>query len=312
MKGGGFPPPFDSFFWRSALATAIQPLPHDQSAHLQSVYAATVAQKRRQLFLGSIIVVLLIFLAAFGAEVDPHKFVTNFWKFPRYFYDMTPHIGVTTFFDDVAEWYWGLGKWLRYMSETLLIAYVGTVTGAVAAFFLAFFASGSMAVNSWSQFLTRRLLEFFRTVPDVTFALIFVVSFGLGPFPGVLALAIHTTGALGKLFSEIVDNIDMKPVEGLRASGATWFQQIRFGVVPQVLSNFTSYSLLRFEVNVRGASVMGFVGAGGIGQLLIEYVRKFYYVDVGAVLIIIILTVMVIDYGTEKIRHRMIAMDTTS
>jgi phosphonate transport system permease protein len=117
---------------------------------------------------------------------------------------------------------------------------------------------------------------------------------------------------LGKLLSEIVDNIDMKPVEGLRASGATWFQQIRFGVVPQVLSNFTSYSLLRFEVNVRGASVMGFVGAGGIGQLLIEYVRKFYYVDVGAVLIIIILTVMVIDYGTEKIRHRMIAMDTTS
>ena len=125
----------------------------------------------------------------------------------------------------------------------------------------------------------------------------------------MLALAVHTSGALGKLFYEIVDNIDMKPVEGLRASGASWAQQVRFGVVPQVLSNFISYSLLRFEINVRGAAIMGFVGAGGIGQLLIEYVRKFYYVDVGAVLIIIIATVMLIDYGTEKVRHRLIAME---
>jgi len=293
----------------TVMATAIQPLPDDQNAHLQAVYGAALTQKRRQLILGCVIVVLLALLAAMGAEVDPHKFATNFWKFPRYFYDMTPHIGVMTFFDDVAEWYWGLGKWLRQMAETLLIAYVGTITGAVAAFFLSFIASNSLALNSWSQFAARRFLEFCRTVPDVTFALIFVVSFGLGPFPGVLALAVHTTGALGKLFYEIVDNIDMKPVEGLRATGATWAQQIRFGAVPQVLSNFTSYSLLRFEINVRGASVMGFVGAGGIGQLLIEYVRKFYYVDVGAVLIIIILTVMLIDYGTEKIRHRLIAME---
>ena len=291
------------------MTTAIQPLPVEQNAHLQAAYSATVGQKRRQLFLGSVIFILLALLAAIGAEVDPHKFVTNFWKFPRYFNDMTPHIGFLTFFDDVAEWYWGLGKWLRLMTETLLIAYIGTVTGAVVAFVLSFLASDSMGVNGWSKFASRRFLEFCRTVPDVTFGLIFVVSFGLGPFPGVLALAVHTSGALGKLFYEIVDNIDMKPVEGLRASGASWAQQIRFGVVPQILSNFISYSLLRFEINVRGASIMGFVGAGGIGQLLIEYVRKFYYVDVGAVLLIIIATVMLIDYGTEKVRHRLIAME---
>jgi phosphonate transport system permease protein len=279
---------------------------------LQSQYAITVAQKRRQMLLGSIIVVLLIFIAAFGAEVNPNKFITNFWKFPRYFIDMAPHIGLSTFYADVAEWYWGLGKWLKLMAETLLIAYIGTVTGGIIAFVLAFYASYSMAVSDWSKFAARRFLEFCRTVPDIVFALIFVVSFGLGPFPGVLALAIHTSGALGKLFSEVIDNIDMKPVEGLRASGASWAQQVRFAVVPQVLSNFTSYTLLRFEINVRGAAVMGFVGAGGVGQLLIEYVRKFYYVDVGAVLIIIILTVMVIDYGTEKIRHRLIAKEGMS
>ena len=291
------------------MTTAIQPLPADQNAQLQSAYSAMVAQKRRQFFLGFIIFILLAILAAIGAEVDPQKFAMNFWKFPRYFNDMTPHIGLLTFFDDVAEWYWGLGKWLKLMAETLLIAYIGTVTGAAFAFVLAFFASDSMSVSGWSKFAARRFLEFCRTVPDVTFALIFVVSFGLGPFPGVLALAVHTSGALGKLFYEIVDNIDMKPVEGLRASGASWPQQVRFGVVPQVLSNFISYSLLRFEINVRGAAIMGFVGAGGIGQLLIEYVRKFYYVDVGAVLIIIIATVMLIDFGTEKVRHRLIAME---
>lgn len=294
------------------MTTTIHPLPNEQNSRLQAEYAATIAQKRRQMLLGSIIVVLLVVLAAVGAEVDPHKFITNFWKFPRYFYDMTPPIRMATILDDVTEWYWGLGKWLRLMAETLLIAYIGTVTGAVAAFVLSFFASNSLSVNSWSKFAARRLLEFCRTVPDIVFALMFVVSFGLGPFPGVLALAIHTSGALGKLFSEVVDNIDMKPVEGLRASGASWAQQVRFAAVPQVLSNFTSYSLLRFEMNVRGAAVMGFVGAGGIGQLLIEYVRKFYYVDVGAVLIIIILTVMLIDYGTEKIRHRLIAMEGVS
>ena len=127
---------------------------------------------------------------------------------------------------------------------------------------------------------------------------------GLGPLPGVLALAIHTMGALGKLFSEVVENIDMKPVEGVTATGASWVQTVRFAVLPQVLSNFVSYGLLRFEINVRGAAVMGFVGAGGIGQDLLEAIRKFYYSDVSAILVLIIVTVAVIDLLTERIRHR--------
>ncbi len=117
---------------------------------------------------------------------------------------------------------------------------------------------------------------------------------------------IHTAGALGKLFAEVVENIDMKPVEGIVASGGTRWQSIRYGVVPQVLPNFASYALLRFEINVRGASVMGFVGAGGIGQDLITAIRKFYYSDVSAILILIIATVMVIDLLTEQLRHRLV------
>jgi phosphonate transport system permease protein len=123
------------------------------------------------------------------------------------------------------------------------------------------------------------------------------------------AIVIHTTGALGKLFYEVLENIDQKPVEGLIASGASWTKTMRFAVLPQVLSNFISYALLRFEINVRGASVMGFVGAGGIGQDLIEAIRKFYYADVSAILVLIIATVALIDLVTERIRHRFIAQE---
>jgi len=144
-------------------------------------------------------------------------------------------------------------------------------------------------------------------VPDLVFALIFVMAFGLGPIAGVLAIVIHTTGALGKLFYEVLENVDQKPVEGLVASGASWTKTMRFAVLPQVLSNFLSYALLRFEVNVRGASVMGFVGAGGIGQDLMEAIRKFYYPDVSAILVLIVLTVSIIDLVTERIRHHFIS-----
>jgi phosphonate transport system permease protein len=130
--------------------------------------------------------------------------------------------------------------------------------------------------------------------------------------PGILALAIHTTGALGKLFAEVVENADMKPVEGIIAAGGSWLHKVRFAVLPQVASNFASYALLRFEINVRGAAVLGFVGAGGIGQTLLEVIRKFYYADISALLVLIIATVMVIDTVTEKIRHRLIGQSVAS
>ena len=177
---------------------------------------------------------------------------------------------------------------------------------------LAFLAAANRSPHPVLRSITRRYLEFCRTFPELVFALIFVVAFGLGPLPGVLAIAIHTMGALGKLFFEVAENIDMKPVEGVAATGASWPAIVRFGAVPQVLSNFVSYALLRFEINVRGASVMGFVGAGGIGQDLIEAIRKFYYADVSAILLLIVATVAVIDLGTERIRHRLIDVGTSA
>ena len=288
------------------MSRAVQQIPKDQFDRLHGAYNQALSSKNRMTWMGLFILILLLASSFVGSEVDVHKFIRNIWRFPNYFYEITPKLSIQNFFGDIAEWFWGINKWLRQLGETLLIAYVGTITGAIIAFCLSFLSSRNMAISKWSQIFSRRLLEFLRTVPEIVFALIFVVSFGLGPLPGVLALTFHTAGALGKLFSEIVENIDAKPVEGVRASGGSWFHQVRYGAVPQVISNFTSYSLLRFEINVRGAAVMGFVGAGGIGQTLIEYIRKFYYSDVSAVLILIIVTVMVIDTVTEKIRHAFI------
>ncbi len=280
------------------------------SLDLQSAaYAQAVALKRRQLWLG--IFVLLVCVAVSGqiAEISLSKFIQHIGNFTSYFYRIAHLENGQSVLSDPAEWFWGWKKWLGLMGETLLMAYVGTLLGGCAALALCFLASKNITPNNTVVFATRRLLEFSRTVPEMVFALIFVVAFSLGPLPGILALAIHTTGALGKLFAEVVENIDMKPVDGVISTGGTWLHKVRFAVLPQVASNFASYALLRFEINVRGAAVLGFVGAGGIGQTLLEVIRKFYYADVSAVLVMIITTVMLIDAITERVRHRLLGQE---
>jgi phosphonate transport system permease protein len=208
-----------------------------------------------------------------------------------------------------VEWYWGLWRWLRLLGETLLMAYVGTVLGAVGSLLLCCFAAANVSPNRWLRIGVKRLFELCRTVPELVYALMFVIAFGLGPVPGVVALAVHCFGSLGKLFGEAVENIDMKPVEGLHATGAAWPVAMRYGVLPQILPTFVSYALLRFEINVRSAAVIGFVGAGGIGVDLLEAIRKFYYSDVSAMLLLIIITVSIIDSLTAALRHRLIGTE---
>jgi phosphonate transport system permease protein len=275
---------------------------------MEMAYAQAVALKRRQLWLGLSLLAVLVLLSGYVAEISFSKLYQHIGGFASYI-DRIFHLeNGRPVISDPAEWFWGWKKWLALMGETLLMAYLGTLLGATAAFVLCFLASQNLTQSKGVVFFTRRLMEFSRTVPELVFALIFVVAFSLGPLPGILALAIHTAGALGKLFAEVVENIDMKPVDGVVATGG----KIRFAVLPQVASNFASYALLRFEINVRGASVLGFVGAGGIGQTLLEVIRKFYYADVSALLIMIIATVMVIDAVTERIRHKLIGLEAKS
>ncbi len=276
-----------------------------------AIYKKTVSTQRKMYLFALLGLAGAIYVAGWMAEVDMVMFLENIYRFPNYIgrifvLDSGPAKGSFVLFD-VQGWYWGFSKWTWKLAETILIAYVATLLGAIGGFLLCFLAAGNLGVSQPVIFVTRRFLEFCRTVPDLVFALIFVIAFGLGPMAGVLALTVHTLGALGKLFYEVLENIDQKPVEGLIANGGSWTKTMRFAVLPQVMSNFLSYALLRFEINVRGASIMGFVGAGGIGQDLIEAIRKFYYPDISAILVLIIATVFIIDLITERLRHRFIA-----
>jgi phosphonate transport system permease protein len=297
------------------LTSAIHRLPDAQGNALARAYDGQIAARRRQTLLGAALLIALAIAAGAVGEVSLPKFVGNIGNFTSYIGRLFHLDSGALVFTDVSEWFWGVtqkNKWLPLLGETLLIAYVGTITGAIGAFVWSFLAAQNLVQAKWLRMSARRFLEFCRTVPELVFALIFVVAFHLGPLPGVLALAIHTTGALGKLFAEVVENIDMKPVEGLTATGASWVQMVRFAVLPQVLSNFVSYTLLRFEINVRSAGIMGFVGAGGIGQELLVSVRKFYYSDVSAILLLLIATVMIIDLATERMRHALIGRESAA
>ena len=292
------------------MTTAVSILPEQQLAVLNAAYRQAVARKRLRLLLGVVIFAVALALAAIGAEVNLRTLFTYFGNFVSYFDRILTLDNGQRVWTDFGEWLWGWRKWLKMLGETLLISYVGTLVGATFAFALNFFAAENTSPAPWLRFVVRRLLEFARTVPGIVFALVFVIAFGLGPMAGVLAIAIHSTGALGKLFSEIVENADLKPVEGIRSTGASWLSCMRFAIVPQVTAGYASYALLRFEINVREASVMGFVGAGGIGQELVVAIRKFYYSDVSAILVTIIVTVFIIDISTGWLRGRLFGKET--
>ncbi|MDX2204302.1 MAG: phosphonate ABC transporter, permease protein PhnE [Hyphomicrobiaceae bacterium] len=295
------------------MASALQILPDRQLEPLVQSYARAVRAERLKFALGCLIVLALLLGSGWFTHFDPVLFASNAHRFPSYFVRIFHFDNGAPAWSNVAEWFWGVlpeynCRWLWALWDTLLIAYLGTLLGTLGGFVLSFMASANIARSAAGVFAARRALEFFRSVPEVVFALIFVAAFGIGPFAGVLAIAIHSTGALGKLFSDAIENIDMKPVDGLVASGGTWWETNRYAVLPQVLANFTSYTLWRFEINVRGASVMGLVGGGGIGQDLIEYIRKFYYTDVSALLILIVALVVVIDVLTGRLRHYLIGL----
>lgn len=290
------------------MSTHVVRLPEVQLQPLLAAYDASVRSRRWHTLLILACVAVAMALASVSAEVAPGRFLENLHRFPSYVIRLFQLENGRPVWTDFGEWFWGLSRWLRLLVETLLMAYVGTLLGALGAVVLAFLAAANVAPGRWLRVIVRRFCELCRTVPELVFALVFVIAFGLGPMAGVLAVVIHTLGALGKLFAEVVENIDMKPVEGVAATGAPWHVAMRYGALPQVLSNFLSYALLRFEINVRGAAVMGFVGAGGIGQDLIEAIRKFYYSDVSAILVLILLTVATIDTLTSWMRHHLIGL----
>lgn len=228
-----------------------------------------------------------------GAEISPLKLVADAGNMATFVGDFFP--------PDFTEWRFYLSE----LAITLHIAIWGTVLAVICAVPLSLLASSNIA-PWWVYQPVRRVLDALRSINEMVFAMLFVVAVGLGPFAGALALWVHTTGTLAKLFSEAVEAIDPQPVEGIRATGANALEEIVYGVIPQVMPLWLSYSLYRFEANVRSASVVGMVGAGGIGVVLWEVIRGFRFDQTCAVMLMIIVLVTLVDVVSARIRKAFI------
>ncbi|MHC5653219.1 phosphonate ABC transporter, permease protein PhnE [Stappia sp. ICDLI1TA098] len=198
-----------------------------------------------------------------------------------------------------------LPLYIRKMVETVQIALWGTVLAIIFGAPLALLASSNIA-PAWVVFPMRRLMDASRAINDLVFAVLFVAVVGLGPLPGVLAIFVHNLGIVSKLFSEAVEAIDARPVEGIRTTGATRVQEILYGVIPQVIPLWSSFSLYRFETNVRSATVLGIVGAGGIGFTFNEAFKGFRFEEASAIIIVMVVTVSVIDMISSRLRKMLV------
>ncbi len=192
------------------------------------------------------------------------------------------------------------------MLETINIALVSTIIGFALGFCLCFLAASNLVTRRWLRFFVRRFMEVLRAFPEIVIAGFFLAVLSLGPIPAILAVSIHTVGALGKLFFEVVENADMRPDEGLRAVGATWPERVWFGIVPQVMPNFMSYALLRLEINVRASTIIGAVGGGGIGEELRLSISRNHEAKTLAIILLLFVTIIAVDQFSAWLRRRLV------
>ncbi len=198
-----------------------------------------------------------------------------------------------------------LGSAIVGALQTLQIAVVGTTVAALVALPLGFLSARNVAAASLF-YPARAVLNFFRSIDTMVYALFFVAAVGLGPFPGVLAVVTYTAMTLAKLYSEAIEGIEPGPVEAITATGANRFQVLRFGIFPQVVPLFASYILYRLETNIRAATILGFVGAGGIGFYIQTYLRMINYPAASAVLLVLVVMVMGVDFASSRLRARIV------
>jgi phosphonate transport system permease protein len=279
--------------------------------------------RRTETLLTVAIVGLLVLVSVIDTELYPSRIVAGLPRIGEYFgklfsvvpergADPVPVLALSHLFGGVkqpqslAYWFYRIGTYATLLWQTVQMAVLATVMGFTGAFVLSFPAARNLIRNRAVLWITRRVLELMRSIPQVVLAFIFVWPFGIGPLAGILAIGIHSTGALGKLFSEVNENADMRAAEGMRAAGGNWLEVVRYGMVPQVLPGFLSYALLRFEINVRSSTIIGFVGAGGIGQEFKRVIGFNIYEEVSAIAILILIIVMLIDLASERIRARVI------
>ncbi len=270
----------------------------------KSDYLALV--RRRQAYSGLIIVLFVAILAA-GFRLADSRNAGGFWSGLSNLFDFPSEL-VREAIEKSAALPGHLWRFLPAMIETINIAAVSTLIGAMLAIVLSLLSTRGMA--RWPRLIPffRRAMDGMRAIPEIVIALVLIFVLGGGPVPAMIAIAFHTAGALGKLFSEVNENADLKPLEGLSSVGASWIQRMWLGVIPQVLPNYLSYALLRFEINVRASAILGFVGAGGIGSELRVAISWGLgrYDAAAAIFLLLFLTIVAIDQLSSHFRNHLV------
>jgi len=262
---------------------------------------------RRKRMYGGILLVIFVALMASGWMLADHRNAGGFWSGLHRVFDFPSEVLAEAWAKraNLPGLFW---DHVPALIETLNIAAVATLIGALMAMGLSLLATRGLA--RWPRLipLFRRTMDALRAIPEIVIALVLIYVLGGGPVPAVIAIALHTGGALGKLFSEVAENADLRPVEGLASVGANWSQRMWLGVIPQVAPNWTSYALLRLEINVRASAILGFVGEGGIGHDLKIAMQwgQGRYDEVVAIFLLLFLAIVAIDRVSDHYRHRLV------
>ncbi|KAB1089080.1 phosphonate ABC transporter, permease protein PhnE [Neorhizobium galegae] len=279
------------------------------------------------------VVSIVVFLIVLGASLDFANEANSGKFFERlpYFFDFiksfvpnspleiframfdlpSPYADGSIKFDYTSDRVWitdsfYIPNFFYQLAITLNIAIVSTILGSTGAFLLCFFASSNLVGSRAVRWGVRRIMEIMRAFPEIVIAGLLAAILSIGPIAAIIAVSFHTIGALGKLFFEVVENADMKPDEGLRAAGASWLERVRFAILPQVLPNFVSYTLLRTEVNVRASTIIGAVGGGGIGEVFSLSIGRDHAAKTYAIIILLLVTVICVDQFSAWLRRRLI------
>lgn len=270
---------------------------------LQLEYMAQVRHKR---VLNLILLVVFLAMMLTGFQVANDRNAGGFWNgLPNVFDFPADVVSEAVERAHLLPGY--LVEYLPSLLETINIAGAATLIGTLIGLFLSLLATRGLAPVPWLVGPVRRVLDILRAVPDIVIALVLIFLLGGGPVPAMIAIALHTVGALGKLFSEVNENASLKPVEGLASVGASWMQCMWLGVIPQVAPNYLSYALLRFEINIRASAILGFVGAGGIGYDLRNTISwgQGKYDEAAAIFLLLFATIVVVDQLSGFARNRL-------
>ncbi|CAM3498723.1 phosphonate ABC transporter, permease protein PhnE [Rouxiella silvae] len=268
-------------------------------------------QKREALIWSGLMLVLYLWAGSIS-ELNLKTIFINAPHFFDYIVQTVPTLHWADLFADghtkgsLAYWGYRLNIQLPLIWETIQLAFSSTILSTALAVVLAFIAANNTDSPKWLKFSVRTFVAFLRTMPELAWAVMCVMAFGIGAIPGFIALTLHTVGSLTKLFYESIETASDKPVRGLKACGAGRLQRMRFALWPQVQPIFLSYSFMRLEINFRQSTILGLVGAGGIGQELMTSIKLDRYDQVSMTLLLIILVVSVMDYASGKLRKRVV------